>query len=475
MVFTSQDLISLSPVLLIAAGILVTLTIEMFTKESEGILGWFSFALLLGVAYLSLFLIDSPTMLFGEKFVTGGRVNIFFFLFNFGAAIVVLLSMDYMKKAGIYYGEYYIILMSSVLGMMMIAGATDFIMIFIGLEQMSVCFYILAGFNRKNEKSLEAALKYFLLGSFATGFLVYGLGLIYGTNGSLSITAMTLNYEVLRSNPMFLTGMLLFIIGFSFKIAAVPFHMWVPDVYQGAPTTVSALLSTTGKVAAFSALILVFSPLIQAAYPAFFTPVIATLAVLSMLYGSIVAISQNDLKRMLAYSSIAHAGYMLIGLAAWNDKGISGVIFYLTAYTFMNLAAFGLISLVEKRDLRGTEFNDFKGLGTKQPLIAGLLALTMFALSGIPPFAGFFGKYYVFVAAIESGMTWLAIIGVLSSVISVYFYLRLTVVMYFDNSDEMVLISPTTSAMLGIMISVLLIIIMGVAPGSILNLINNTL
>ncbi|NUN08071.1 MAG: NADH-quinone oxidoreductase subunit N [Ignavibacteriaceae bacterium] len=474
MTFTVHDLISLSPVLLIGVGILATLIIEMLVKESEKILGWFTFVLLLSVAYLSLILLDHTALVFEDKFLTGGRVNIFFFLFSFGAAVVSLLSMEYIKKAGIHFGEYYIMLLSSVLGMMLISGATDFIMIFIGLEQMSVCFYVLAGFNRRNERSLEAALKYFLLGSFATGFLVFGLGLIYGAVGSLSITEIVIGYETLKTSPLFLTGTLLFIIGFSFKIAAVPFHMWVPDVYQGAPTSVTALMSTTGKAAAFSALIIIFSPIIQAAYPSFFTPVISVLAVLSMLYGSIVAISQNDLKRMLAYSSIAHAGYMLIGLAAWNEKGVSGVIFYLVAYTFMNLAAFGLISLIEKRDLRGTEFSDYKGLGFKQPVLAGLMALTMFALSGIPPFAGFFGKYYVFLSAIEAGMTWLAIVGVISSVISVYFYLRLIVVMYFDNSDEIVMVTPSTSAMLGIMISVLLIIIMGVAPGSIINLINST-
>lgn len=475
MTFTNHDLISLLPVILVGTGILATLTIEMVWKDSEKILGWFSFILLLAVSYLSLFLIDYTALVFEDKFITGGRVNIFFFLFTFGAAVVVLLSMEYIKKAGIHYGEFYIMLLSSVLGMMLISGATDFIIIFIGLEQMSVCFYILAGFNRRNERSLEAALKYFLLGSFATGFLVFGLALIYGAVGSLSIPDILIGYETLITSPLFLTGTLLFIIGFSFKIGAVPFHMWVPDVYQGAPTTVTALMSTTGKVAAFSALIIIFSPVIQAAFPSFFTPVISVLAVLSMLYGSIVAIAQNDLKRMLAYSSIAHAGYMLIGLAAWNDKGISGVIYYLAAYSFMNLAAFGLISLVEKRDIRGTEFSDYRGLGFKQPVIAGLLALTMFALSGIPPFAGFFGKYYVFLSAVEAGMTWLAIIGVISSVISVYFYLRLIVVMYFDNSEELVLISPATSAMLGIMISVLLIIIMGVAPGSIINLIKSTL
>ncbi|CAG0943238.1 partial NADH-quinone oxidoreductase subunit N, partial [Candidatus Brocadiaceae bacterium] len=277
----------------------------------------------------------------------------------------------------------------------------------------------------------------------------------------------------LVKEPFFVIGMVLFIIGFAFKIAAFPFHMWVPDVYQGAPTTVTALMSTGGKAAAFSALILVLYPVMSGNLLPQLLPVLTVLAILSMLYGSIVAISQNDIKRMLTYSSIAHAGYMLIGLASGNSDGYAGIVFYLAAYAFMNLGAFGIISIIEGKRDNHLQIPEYAGLGFSYPVLAGLLALFMFALSGIPPFAGFFGKYYVFYAALQSGNTLLAIMGVLSSVISVYFYLRIIVVMYFNKPEEAGLrvSSYSSSALLGVMISAMLVVVMGVVPGRLIDLI----
>jgi len=279
------------------------------------------------------------------------------------------------------------------------AGAKDLIVIFLGLEIMSISFYVLAGFNRKLSSANEASLKYFLLGAFATGFLVYGIALIYGKATTTSIDIISANFSALSGNVLFLAGVLLFLIGFSFKIAAFPFHMWVPDVYQGSPTTVAGLFSTAGKAAGFSALIVTLGALFGGPYSHLFTPYLSAIAVFSMLFGSIVAIIQTDIKRMLAYSSIAHAGYL--GLASGNIDGVAGIIFYLAAYTFMNLAAFGIVSIIEGKNETNLEINSYSGLGTRSPLIAALLALTMFALAGIPPFAGFFGKYYVFISAIR--------------------------------------------------------------------------
>ncbi len=276
-----------------------------------------------------------------------------------------------------------------------------------------------------------------------------------------------------QTNILGIIGLTLFFIGFAFKIAAVPFHMWVPDVYQGAPTTTTALMSTGGKTAAFAALILVISPAFSKERAVdILTPLIALFATLSMLYGSITAILQTDIKRMLAYSSIAHAGYILIGLAAGNKEGIDGMIFYLAAYTFMNLGAFGIIALIEDKEEKNLTIKDYSGLGTKYPLLAGLLAVFMFALSGIPPFAGFFGKYYVFIAAIKADLVWLALVGILSSVISVYFYIRLIVVMYFSKDESKLEIVNSNSAMIGIIVSAILIVVMGILPGSVINLIS---
>ena len=355
------------------------------------------------------------------------------------------------------------------------AGAKDLFMIFLGLEVMSVSFYALAGLNRKKLKANEASLKYFLLGAFATGFIVYGIALIYGSAHTTSLDLIAARFGDLKGNLIFIVGLLLFLIGFSFKIAAFPFHMWVPDVYEGSSTTVAGLFSTGGKAAAFSAIIVTLGFLFNSSVQNIFEPYLAVIAVFSMLFGSIVAIAQDNIKRMLAYSSIAHAGYMIIGLAAGNHEGIAGIIFYLTAYTFMNLGAFGIVSLVEGENDTNLDINSYAGLASRRPLLAGLLAICMFSLAGIPPFAGFFGKYYVFMAAIKSNLTWLAIIGVLSSVISIYFYLRIVVLMYFKDAEGELSITNSNTGLLAVLIAVLLVIVIGIAPGSLIGLISSFL
>jgi NADH-quinone oxidoreductase subunit N len=247
--------------------------------------------------------------------------------------------------------------------------------------------------------------------------------------------------------------------------------MWVPDVYEGSPTTVAALFSTGGKAAAFSAILATLFALFNGPAGNLFTPYLAVISVLSMFYGSIVAIAQDNVKRMLAYSSISHAGYLAIGLAAGNHDAIAGIVFYLAAYTFMNLAAFGIVSLLEGKNETNLSINSYAGLGTRKPLLAALLAIIMFSLAGIPPFAGFFGKYYIFIAAIKSNLTWLAILGVISSAISVYFYLRIVVLMYFKSSEDDFAIESSNSSMLAIIFSVLVVILLGVFPGTLIDLI----
>ncbi len=251
--------------------------------------------------------------------------------------------------------------------------------------------------------------------------------------------------------------------------------MWVPDVYQGSATTVAGLFSTGGKAAAFSAIIVTLGVVFSGTIQNIFEPYLAVIAVLSMLFGSIVAISQSNIKRMLAYSSIAHAGYMLIGLAAGNHEGIAGVIFYLAAYTFMNLGAFGIVALIEGKDESNLEISSYAGLASRSPMLAAMLAIFMFSLAGIPPFAGFFGKYYVFISAVKAHLTWLAIVGVLSSVISVYFYLRIVVLMYFKEAETELSLENSNTGLLAVIISVLLVIVIGIAPGSLINMISSFL
>ena len=470
-----QDFYNIFPLVIIGAGILISLLIEMYFKKSETVLPWISILIFLFSGFYALTSIDSVSVVFKGMLATGGNVNIFYFIFTFGAAIVSMLSVDYLQKYDSYFGEFYILLQSSVLGMMLMAGAKDLFMIFLGLELMSICFYTLAGINRKKQTANEASLKYFLLGAFATGFTVYGIALIYGSAGTTSIAAISTMFKELTKNMLFIGGMLLFLIGFSFKIAAFPFHMWVPDVYQGSGTTVAGLFSTGGKAAAFSAIIVTFFAVFNNTAQNIFTPYLAAIAVLSMLYGSIVAIAQDDIKRMLAYSSIAHAGYMTIGLAAGNYEGIAGIIFYLAAYTFMNLGAFGIVSIIEGKNETNLSINSYAGLASHHPILSAMLAVFMFSLAGIPPFAGFFGKYYIFIAAIKANLIWLAVIGVVSSVISVYFYLRIVVLMYFKEPDAEISLSSYNTGLLAVIISVLLVIVLGLAPGSIIDLITSFL
>jgi NADH-quinone oxidoreductase subunit N len=461
----------LLPYYVIGIGIVLSTLIEIFIKKSEHILPWFTIALFSFTGLYSIYSMNENFVIFGGMMESGGRPAIFNFIFNMGAALIVLLSIDYLKKYGTYFGEYYILIQSSVLGMMIMASAKDLIMVFMGLELMSICFYVLAGINRKKLSANEASMKYFLLGAFATGFIVYGIALIYGAAGNTSIQNIIENFVGYSSNIIFILGSMLFVIGFSFKIAAFPFHMWVPDVYQGSATTITGLMSTAGKAAAFSVLIIILSAVFGYNAPNIFLPYFAVISACSMLFGSIVAISQTNLKRMLAYSSISHAGYMAIGLAAGNSYSIAGIIFYLTVYTFMNIGAFAVISIIEGENDSRIDLKYIAGLSKKSPVLAACMSLFMFALAGIPPLAGFFGKYYIFIAAVQSKLTWLALIGVLSSLISIYFYLRVVVLIYFQESTEDFKIKISPYSLTAVIICTIFIIVFGLFPDTLMNVI----
>jgi NADH-quinone oxidoreductase subunit N len=402
----------------------------------------------------------------------GGYGSLFGTLFALSALITVLLSREYLRRQHSHAGGYYLLVLFSTLGMMLMAAAGDLIIIFLGLELMSISLYVLAGFNRKRTISNESSLKYFLLGAFATGFLLYGIAFIYGAAGTTNIPGVVVQFPGIASSHFFWIGLGLLMVGLAFKVGAVPFHMWIPDVYQGSPTTVSGFMSTGAKAAAFSAFVLVFAHSEFGASPRLRTA-LAILSAASMILGNIVAVAQSNIKRMLAYSSIAHAGYMIIGLAAFNQLGRDGILFYLVAYTFMNLGAFGIISVLEVEEDQHLNFDDYSGLAGKRPFLAALMALFMLSLAGIPPLAGFFGKYYLFVAAVQADLTWLAIVGVLMSVVSAYYYLRLIMVMYFrpDAGSEPTL--PTRLCLATLAAAALMVIGLGIYPSSVLAIISS--
>lgn len=467
----SIDFISIMPIVFLSGLTLAVLILEAFVKKNSELSFWISLIGVgtnIGITVISLPLRGLPA---GNMITQGGYGNFFGILFLSAAFITIVLSREYLKKSHTDFGEFYLLILFATLGMMLMASAADLIIIFLGLELMSICLYVLVGFFRKRLKSNESSIKYFLLGAFATGFLLYGIALVYGAAHTTNIAAIVGMLPVLSTLKMFWLGFGLILVGFAFKIASVPFHMWVPDVYEGAPTTVTGFMSTGAKAAAFAAFVLVFS---YSHFPASgLRHVFALLAAASMLIGNIVAISQTNIKRMLAYSSIAHAGYMLIGLAALNQLGKEGILFYIATYVFMNLGAFGIISLLEMDEDKNLNLSDYAGLGTKRPFLAALMAIFMFSLSGIPPFGGFFGKYYIFVAAVNADLTWLAIFGVLMSVIGVYYYLRLVVIMYFQEGGIESLPTPSFSSLAVITVAALAIIQLGVFPAFTLSIIQH--
>ncbi len=346
------------------------------------------------------------------------------------AALTVLVSFAYLEREGLLAPEYYVLLLFATLGMMLLAGGEDLIVVFLGLELMSVCVYVLAGLNRRSAAAAEAALKYFLLGAFASGFLLYGIALVYGATATTNLTLIGLQVRTLnlQSSPMLLIGLGLLLVGFGFKVAAVPFHMWAPDVYDGSPTPVTGYMATAVKAAAFAALFRVLGEAF-AAVPAW-QHIVWWLAVVTMVGGNLIALAQRTVKRMLAYSSIAHAGYLLVAVAAGTSVGAAAFIFYLVAYTLMTLAAFALLAAKGRNGERDVLIDDLAGLGQERPWLAFALAICMLSLLGFPGTAGFIGKWYILVAATTAGQNVLAAVVVLTSVVSAGYYLPVIMAMY---------------------------------------------
>ena len=390
---------------------------------------------------------------------------------GYATGLVLLESIDYLKRRGMESGEFYILVLFAAAGMAIMAGANDLIVIFLGLETMSLALYVLAGFFRTEIQAGEASMKYFLLGAFASGFFLYGVALIYGATGSTNLhkigAAVTAGAA---RDPLLLIGFALLLVGFGFKISAVPFHMWTADVYEGAPTSVTAFIATGSKAAAFAALLRV---LLESVRPlqGEWTWLFWALAVLSMTLGNVVALAQQNLKRLLAYSSIAHVGYMLVGVVAGGGLGTGSVLFYLLVYTFTTAGAFGVILLLERGGEEAVQIGDTAGLATRHPLAAFALTLLLLSLVGIPPTAGFVGKFYLFGAAVRAGFIWLAVIGVLNSAAAAYYYLRIIVSMYMREPDgPPAVVAPSFAGALAIAVALWGVIQLGLFPAPLFDL-----
>lgn len=387
----------------------------------------------------------------------------------------ILLSVKYIPNVNQQTGEYYALLLLISAGMMMMAAATDLIVVFLSLEVFSLGLYILSGLNRNDPRSSEAAMKYFLLGAFASGFFVYGAALLYGATGStqfaqINVALTSGQYDQNLIYPAI--GLL--IVGFGFKVSLVPFHMWTPDVYQGAPTPLTAFMSVGTKAAAFAAFYRTF---LYALSPeqAVWGWALAILAVLTMTLGNLAALRQTSLKRLLAYSSIAHAGYILVGLATGTPGGFQGALYYLISYAFMNIGAFAVVIMLEKQGEMDASSDRLRGLARREPMLAFVMTIFLFSLAGVPPFAGFFAKFFVFSAAVQGGWSWLAAIAMLNSAIGAYYYLRITVSMYFGEPDDETVTTPVRSlpTTVGMYIALAFTVLLGIFPMLWFNLIES--
>jgi NADH-quinone oxidoreductase subunit N len=428
-------LIGFLPGLLVGAFAVIVLMVDVFSPPGQPANSAVIALVGIGLAFwAAIRLWGTSAEIFGGMIIVDMVAVLLQSIFLVVGFVTVLLSVRYAAAEALDLGEYYALILFALLGAMLMASGGDLLIIFLGLEILSLAQYILAGMRHNVLKSSEAAMKYFLLGAFATGFLLYGIALVYGATGTTNLAGIVtaIREGDLTDHPLMTIGVGLLVVGFGFKIAAVPFHMWTPDVYEGAPTPVTAFMSTGVKAAAFGALARVFV-LALGDFQGRWGPIFWGLATLTMTAGNVAAIAQQNIKRMLAYSSIAHAGYLLIALVAAGPEGITGLVYYLLAYAFMNLGAFAVVVALEQREDRYLQLDDYGGLGFRYPLLGVAMALFMFSLSGLPPTAGFMAKFYVFSAAVEQGYIVLTVIGVMNSLISLYYYLRPIVFMYMEE------------------------------------------
>lgn len=424
---------TLSLGLIVIAGLIVVVWDAY--KPRHAFIPIFSSVILLGAIVWDSFQLsaESSTAFYG-MIRTGGLASFINILVEVSAVATIVLSGPYLKRSNRDYGEVYAMILFSVTGMMLLGSANNLVSIFVGLETMSICLYIMAGLIREDEGGTESAFKYFVLGAFSTGFFLYGMALLFGATGSMYLPEIGAAVSS-HGTPLFWGGAGLLLIGFLFKVSAVPFHMWTPDVYHGAPTTLTGFMSTASKTAAFASLILV----LYLALPyERWNDALAIIALITMVLGNVVAIAQTNLKRMLAYSSVAHAGYVLVGLVAGSAAGYAGALYYLLVYTLMNIGAFGVVAILEwdKESGRTQTIDSLSGIGYKRPVLGVAMGVFMFSLSGFPPLGGFLGKYAVFAPAVDAGYTWLVIVGVLASVVSAYYYLRVLYVFWMRSSDD---------------------------------------
>ncbi|MBI3086564.1 MAG: NADH-quinone oxidoreductase subunit N [candidate division NC10 bacterium] len=470
--FNPADLILLAPEIVITVTGLLVLLLDLAVRGRNR--GWLGALSVLGVI-VALGLVvrqaaaPARALAFSGLHVVDNYANFFKVVFLLSAIIVILLSARTLQEQGMPVGEFNALLLFATLGTMLMASAADLLSLFVGLETMAVCTYVLCGFLKRDQRCNEGALKYLLMGAFSTGVVLYGMVLLYGFAGSTNLEAIarTIGMGTFR-NPALLMAMVLLAAGFGFKIAAVPFHMYLPDMYEGAPTPVVAFMAGAAELAGLAVLVRVFllaMPGLQVDWGLLFW----VLAVLTMTIGNLVAIAQANIKRMLAYSTIAHMGYLLIGPVVGSQLGVAAVLFYSLVYACMTIGAFGMVILLARGTVRGDQIDDFTGLAQRSPLAAAIMLLFLLSLTGIPPTAGFVGKFYLFAAAVDAGYIWLVLIAVINSAISLFYYMRVVMVMYMrDLPPQGIVLSRSPALYLALLLAAAATLLLGIFPGPVL-------
>jgi NADH-quinone oxidoreductase subunit N len=464
LMITAADLTAVLPELIVSAGACLLLLVDLvLPKPARDWLAYLSLVILAAAGAATLALATAQAEAFGGLFILDPYSSYFKLLLYLATGLTILLSIRYIRIERIHLGEYYAFLLFSTCGLMMMVSSGDLITIFLGLELASVSLYILAGLNRHELRPIEASAKYFVLGSLSAAIFLYGMSLLFGATGTTRLSAAAAALAHGQGGPVLVMAMIFLLVGFGFKVSVVPFHMWTPDVYEGAPTSVTAYMSVAVKAATFAVFLRVFLEVFGSIKPQW-TGWLIGLSLATMVLGNLAAIVQQNIKRMLAYSSIAHAGYAMIGLIVGGELGTMSVMLYMAIYVLMNLGAFGVVILMRRAGVMGEQINDFSGLAKDHPAAALAMLIFMFSLAGIPPTAGFVAKFYLFMAAVDAGLVWLAVVGVLLSAVSAYYYLRVVMVMYMKEPAGPIELALSPSAVAALVIVVAATVIVGLYP-----------
>ncbi len=470
--FDVNDLLPALPEIFVLSMACVVLIVDLFLTDDNRIISYLLTQLtLLGATILTVSLHDSSSQTaFSNMFISDGMGDVLKVFIYLVSAVAFLYSREYLRERKLFTGEYFVLGLFAVLGMMIMVSANTMLMIYLGLETLSLSLYAMVALNRDAEQPAEAAMKYFILGAIASGMLLYGMSMVYGVTGSLNLPAIATFIQDSQDNNIVLVfGLTFIVIGLAFKLGAVPFHMWVPDVYHGAPTAVTLFIATAPKIAAFAMIIRLLVDGLAGLHMEW-QDMLTILAILSIAVGNIVAIAQKNIKRMLAYSSIAHVGFLMLGILTGTMEGNSAAMFYVLVYTLMSLGAFGMVILLSRNGFEAEMIEDFRGLNDRSPWFAFMMLILMFSMAGVPPTVGFYAKLLVLRSVVDIGMVWLAVTAVVLSVIGAFYYLRIVKTMYFDRAENDQPLTSTFDMNAIMSINGLAILALGIYPTALMTL-----